>query len=54
MASAAGGPGGAPLAAVRSRVAGGEPLESVAADYEVPIDDIAESLHAIWPATRAA
>ena len=46
--------GGAPLSAVRSRIAGGEPLESVAADYDVPIDDIAESLHAIWPATRAA
>ena len=29
-------------------------MESVAADYEVPIDDIAESLHAIWPAARAA
>ena len=46
--------GGAPLSAVRSRIAGGEPLESVAADYDVPIDDIAESLDAIWPATRAA
>ena len=46
--------GGAPLSAVRSRIAGGEPLESVAADYDVPIDDIAESLHAIWPATRSA
>ena len=46
--------GGAPLSAVRSRVAGGEPMESVAADYEVPIDDVAESLHAIWPATTAA
>ena len=46
--------GGAPLSAVHSRVAGGEPMESVAADYEVPIDDIAESLDAIWPATRAA
>lgn len=46
--------GGAPLSAVRSRVEGGEPLESVAVDYEVPIDDIAESLHAIWPRTRAA
>lgn len=46
--------GGAPLSAVRSRVAGGEPMESVAADYEVPIDDIAESLHAIWPDSRAA
>ncbi len=45
--------GGAPLSAVRSRVAGGEPLESVAADYDVPIDDIVESLHAIWPATKA-
>ena len=46
--------GGAPLSAVHSRIAGGEPMESVAADYEVPIDDIAESLHAIWPAAKAA
>lgn len=46
--------GGAPLSAVLSRIGGGEPMESVADDYEVPIDDIAESLHAIWPATTAA
>ena len=46
--------GGAPLSAVHSRIAGGEPMESVAADFEVPIDDIAESLHAIWPTARAA
>ncbi len=46
--------GGAPLSAVRSRIAGGEPKESVAADYDVPVDDITESLDAIWPATRAA
>ncbi len=46
--------GGAPLSAVRTRIAGGEPKESVAADYDVPVDDITESLDAIWPATRAA
>lgn len=45
--------GGAPLSAVRARLEGGEPMKSVAADYQVPIDDIAESLHAIWPASRA-
>jgi uncharacterized protein (DUF433 family) len=39
---------------VRSRVEGGESVESVGADYEVPIADIAEALHAIWPATRTA
>ena len=46
--------GGAPLSAVLSRIAGGESMESVAADYDVPIDDIAESLHAVWPTARAA
>lgn len=46
--------GGAPLSAVRSRIKGGEPMESVAADYEVPIDDIAESFRAIWPEPKAA
>lgn len=45
--------GGAPLSAVRARLEGGEPMKSVAADYQVPIDDIAESRHAIWPASRA-
>lgn len=46
--------GGAPLSAVRSRFAAGEPVESIASDFEVPADHITESLHAIWPASEAA
>ncbi|MDE0067951.1 MAG: hypothetical protein OXN44_13900 [Acidimicrobiaceae bacterium] len=46
--------GGAPLSAVRSRFFAGEPVESIAADYEVPVDDITESLNAIWPTCEAA
>ena len=46
--------GGAPLSAIRSRVAGGETMESIAADYEVPVADITEALHAIWPTAKAA
>ena len=42
--------GGAPLSAVYSRHRAGEPIASIAADFEVPADDIAESLNAIWPA----
>ena len=46
--------GGAPLSAIRSRVAGGETMESITADYEVPVADITEALHAIWPTAKAA
>lgn len=46
--------GGAPLSAVRSRLAAGESVKSVARDYEVPADEISEAVDAIWPARRAA
>lgn len=46
--------GGAPLSAIRSRVQAGENVESVAADYGVPPDDIDEALQAIWPQSIAA
>ena len=46
--------GGAPLSAVQSRAAAGEPLKSIAADYETPVEDIREALCAIWPAKAAA
>ncbi len=41
--------GGAPLSAVQSRAHAGEPIESIAADYGTPIEDIREALGAIWP-----
>ena len=41
--------GGAPLSAVHARALAGEPIFSIAADYDVPADDIEEALHAIWP-----
>lgn len=46
--------GGAPLSAVMSRYRAGEPVESIAFDYEVPVDDIREALGAVWPASVAA
>lgn len=46
--------GGAPLAAVRSRLVAGESVDSVAADYGVPPDEIEEAIDAIWPTARAA
>ena len=46
--------GGAPLSAVQSREAAGESIESIAADYETPAEDIREALRAIWPAKAAA
>ena len=46
--------GGAPLEAVRSRYAAGEPIRSLAADYDVPADEIDEALNAVWPSTAAA
>ena len=46
--------GGAPLSAVHSRFVAGEPVKSIAADYEVPVEHITEALGAIWPSTRAA
>lgn len=46
--------GGAPLSAVVSRIKSGERIESVADDYEVPVDDMREALHAIQPTPLAA
>lgn len=46
--------GGAPLEAVRSRFAAGEPIRSIAADYDVPVDEIDEALNAVWPSAAAA
>ena len=46
--------GGAPLSAVTSRFRAGEPVESIADDYEVPVDDIREALGAIEPTPIAA
>ncbi len=46
--------GGAPLSAVYGRVVAGEPIASIAADFEVPVNDIEEALHAIWPRQAAA
>ena len=46
--------GGAPLSAVQSRAAAGEPLKSIAADYGTPVEDIREALCAIWPTKAAA
>ena len=46
--------GGAPLSAVRSRAAAGEPLKSIAADYGTPAKDLREALGAIWPQRAAA
>ncbi|MCY3644566.1 MAG: hypothetical protein F4Z00_16775 [Acidimicrobiaceae bacterium] len=46
--------GGAPLSAVQSRAAALEPIESIAADYGTPAQDIREALCAIWPSKAAA
>ena len=46
--------GGAPLSAVQSRAAAGEPIKSIAADYGTPADDIREALGAIRPVKAAA
>ena len=46
--------GGAPLSAVRSRAAAGEPIASIAADYGTPAKDLKEALGAIWPQRAAA
>lgn len=46
--------GGAPLSAVRSRFLAGEPILSLARDYEVPAEDIEEVNRAIWPEKAAA
>lgn len=46
--------GGATLSAVSSRASAGEPLESIAADFGTPADQIEEALHAIWPTQAAA
>lgn len=41
--------GGAPLSAVVSRSRAGEPLTSIAEDFEVPEEDIAEALGVVLP-----
>ena len=46
--------GGAPLSAVHARALAGEPISSIAADFDVPADEIEEALHAIWPRQAAA
>jgi uncharacterized protein (DUF433 family) len=46
--------GGAPLSAVVSRFRAGEPVELIADDYDVPIDDVREALDAIEPTPIAA
>lgn len=46
--------GGAPLSAVVSRHRAGEPVESIADDYDVPVADIREALGAVWPTSVAA
>jgi len=46
--------GGAPLSAVHARARAGEPIASIAADFEVPADEIEEALHAVWPRQVAA
>jgi uncharacterized protein (DUF433 family) len=45
---------GAPLDAVRSRVEGGEPIASIARDYDLSVDDINEVLDAVWHGVAAA
>ena len=45
---------GAPLDAVRDRVLAGEPVASVAGDFDTPAEDVQEALDAIWPSARAA
>lgn len=46
--------GGAPLSAVVSRHRAGEPIESIADDYDVPAADIREALGAVWATPVAA
>ena len=46
--------GGAPLSAVHSRADAGEPLESIAQDFNLDVADIREALGAIWPTQAAA
>lgn len=46
--------GGAPLPAVYSRFQAGESIGSIAADFDIPADEIAESISAIWPRSEAA
>lgn len=46
--------GGATLSAVSSRVRAGEELDSIAADFGTPVDEIREALSAIWPTLSAA
>ena len=46
--------GGGPLSAVRSRACAGEPIISIARDYDVPESDVREALSAIWPQSHAA
>ncbi len=45
--------GGAPLSVVQSRATAGESIESIAADFETPVEDMKEALCAIWPEKAA-
>jgi uncharacterized protein (DUF433 family) len=45
---------GAPLDAIRDRVAAGEPVESVARDFDTPPEDIREALDVVWASNKAA
>jgi uncharacterized protein (DUF433 family) len=46
--------GGAPLSPVVSRYHAGESVESLAADYDVPLDDIQEALRGLGITSKAA
>lgn len=46
--------GGAPLSALISRIKAGEPIQSVARDYEVPVEDVREALDGLGIAPKAA
>lgn len=46
--------GGAPLSAVHSRARAGEPAQSIADDYGIPLADLKEALDAVWPQALAA
>jgi uncharacterized protein (DUF433 family) len=46
--------GGAPLSSVISRFRAGEPVESLAADFDAPIEDIREALDGLRVTSKAA
>jgi uncharacterized protein (DUF433 family) len=45
---------GAPLSAIVSRFRAGEPVDLIADDYDIPLDDVREALRAIEPTPIAA